>query len=138
MKSPKIYVRDSGLLHALLDIETYEGLAGHPVIGPSWEGFVIENLLAAAPQRTVASFYRTAAGAEMDLVLQLPGRRGTWAIEVKRSLASRLEIGLHNAKSDLDPSHVFVVYDGEERFPLAKDIEAIGLRELAGELTALA
>jgi hypothetical protein len=74
----------------------------------------------------------------MDLVLQLPGRRGTWAIEVKRSLASRLETGLHNAKTDLEPSRVFVVYDGEDRFPLAKDIEAIGLQELARELAAVA
>ena len=70
VKSPKVYVRDSGLVHALLSIDDFETLAGHPVIGQSWEGFVIENLLAAAPERTLASYYRTANGAEADLVLE--------------------------------------------------------------------
>ncbi len=76
VKSPKTYVRDSGLTHALLNIETFEDLLGHPVSGPSWEGFVIENLITAAPSRTQASFYRTAAGAEIDLLLELGGRHG--------------------------------------------------------------
>lgn len=74
VKSPKVYVRDSGLVHALLGIEDYNAVAGHPVVGASWEGFVIENLLSVAPDRTRAHFYRTAAGAEIDLVLELPGR----------------------------------------------------------------
>ena len=136
VKSPKVYVRDSGLLHALLDIESYEELAGHPIVGPSWEGHVIEQLLAAAPERTHASFYRTAAGAEIDLVLDLPGRRGRWAVEVKRSLASRLQRGFHHARADIDPSRCFVVYDGVERFPLAVDVEAVNVRDLVLELVA--
>lgn len=136
VKSPKVYVRDSGLLHALLGIESYAELAGHPVVGSSWEGHVIEQLLAAAPERTQASFYRTAAGAEIDLVLDLPGRRGRWAIEIKRSLASRLQRGFHHARTDIDPSRCFVVYDGTQRFPLAADIEAVNVRHLALELAA--
>jgi predicted AAA+ superfamily ATPase len=85
VKSPKTYVRDSGLTHALLNIESFEDLLGHPVSGPSREGFVIENLITAAPSRAQASFYRTATGAEIDLLLELGGRWGTWAVEIKRS-----------------------------------------------------
>jgi predicted AAA+ superfamily ATPase len=85
VKSPKTYVRDSGLTHALLNIETFEDLLGHPVSGPSWEGFVIENLITAAPSRAQASFYRMAVGAEIDLLLELGSRWGTWAVEIKRS-----------------------------------------------------
>lgn len=136
VKSPKVYVRDSGLLHALLDIESYEDLAGHPVVGASWEGHVIEQLLAAAPERTHASFYRTAAGAEVDLVLELPGLRGLWAIEIKRSLSSRPERGFHQSRTDINPDRSFVVHDGGDRFPLAADIEAINVRDLALELAA--
>lgn len=94
MKSPKVYVRDSGLVHALLGIGDYNALAGHPVVGASWEGFVIENLLSVAPDGTQASFFRTSAGAEMDLVLDLPGRAGRWAIEIKRSLSAKPTRGI--------------------------------------------
>ena len=131
VKSPKTYVRDSGLVHALLGIEDYNGLAGHPVVGASWEGFVIENLLAAAPDRTMASFYRTAAGAEIDLVLELPDKRGLWAIEIKRGLTTSPGKGFHNAREDLKPNQSFVVYPGEGSHPITKDVEAIGLREMA-------
>jgi hypothetical protein len=99
-------------------------------VGPSWEGFVIENLLAVAPERTLASFYRTSAGAEIDLVLDLPkGER--WAIEVKRGLTAKPERGFHVACEDLQPARRFVVYSGDARFPVSADLEAIGLRELA-------
>lgn len=131
VKSPKVYVRDSGLVHALLGIEDHNGLAGHPVVGASWEGFVIENLLAAAPERTLASFFRTSAGAEIDLVLELPGRSGLWAIEVKRGSSATPRRGFHNAREDLKPARSFVVYSGEGRYPITKEVEAIGLRELA-------
>lgn len=136
VKSPKVYVRDSGFVHALLDLEDYNELAGHPVVGPSWEGFVIENLLAAAPERTAASFYRTAAGAEMDLVLDIP-KHGRWAIEVKRGLTARPGKGFHNAREDLQPERSFVVYAGDERYPLTDGVEAIGLRALAHMLAGL-
>ena len=131
VKSPKIYLRDSGLVHALLGIEDHDALAGHPVVGASWEGFVIETLLAVAPPRTMASFYRTSAGAEIDLLLELPGERGPWAIEIKRGLAATPSKGFHNACDDLKPQRAFVVTSGEARYPIAKDVEAIGLREMA-------
>lgn len=137
VKSPKVYVRDSGLVHALLDIGDYNELAGHPVAGASWEGFVIENLLAAAPVRTHSCFYRTAVGAEIDLVLDFPqGER--WAVEIKRGLSPRLERGFHHAREDVKPARSFVVYAGGERYPLGGGVEAIGLREMAAMLAALA
>ena len=131
VKSPKLYVRDSGLLHALLRIDDYNALMGHPVVGPSWEGFVIENLLRVAPPFTDAGFYRTSAGAEVDLVLDLPGSRGRWAIEVKRGLAPTLARGFHHARDDLHVDRSFVVYSGDDRYPVGDGIEAIGLREMA-------
>lgn len=136
VKSPKTYVRDSGLLHALLGLETLDDLLGHPVAGPSWEGLVIENLINASPSGTRASFYRTAAGAEIDLLLEFGGRRGTWAIEIKKSLAPKTDKGFHNALDDLKPERTFVVYAGTERYPKAQGIEAIGLRELARDVAA--
>lgn len=138
VKSPKTYVRDSGLTHALLNIETYDDLLGHPVSGPSWEGFVIENLIVAAPARTLASFYRTAAGAEIDLLLELGGQRGTWAVEIKRGLSAKPQRGFYQALEDVQPARAFVVHAGEDSYPISEDIEAIGLRELAGLLSGSA
>lgn len=131
VKSPKVYVRDSGLVHALLGIEDHNALAGHPVAGASWEGFVIENLLAAVPPGTAASFYRTQAGAEVDLVLELPGRGRPWAIEIKLGLTPRPGRGFHNARGDIEPERSFIVYSGDDRYPLSAEVEAIGLREMA-------
>jgi predicted AAA+ superfamily ATPase len=136
VKSPKVYVRDSGLVHALLGIRTYNDLAGHPVAGTSWEGFAIESLLSAAPERTSASFYRTAAGAEIDLLLEIPGH-GLWAIEIKRSLSGRPEKGFYIASQDLKPDRRFVVNAGSERYPIDSETAAIGLNELARMLAAL-
>jgi predicted AAA+ superfamily ATPase len=135
VKSPKVYVRDSGLVHALLGLEDYNALAGHPIVGPSWEGFVIENILELVPEQTRAGFYRTSAGAEIDLVLEIPRQKGPWAIEVKRGLVASPSKGFHVAREDLKAERSFVVYSGGERFPVAEGIEAIGLRELAALLT---
>ena len=133
VKSPKVYLRDLGLLHALLGICDANALHGHPVAGASWEGFVIENLLAVAPDRTRASFFRTAAGAEIDLLLELPtGKR--WAVEIKLGSSPKAEKGFYNALEDTKPDRVFIIYSGNGRYPMTKDIEAIGLRELAQEL----
>jgi hypothetical protein len=99
-------------------------------VGPSWEGFVIENCLAAAPSRAAPSFYRTAAGAEIDLVLDIPGR-GRWAIEIKHGLEPRLGKGFHVACDDIAPKRRFVVHSGEERFPIDADTEAVSVRQIA-------
>ena len=131
VKSPKVYVRDSGLAHALLDIEDYNQLSGHPVVGASWEGFVIENLLSVLEYDALASFYRTSAGAEVDLVLEFPAVSEIWAIEVKRSLSAKLKKGFYHACEDIQPHKCFVVYAGEDRYPVAQDVEAIGLAEMA-------
>lgn len=136
VKSPKVYVRDSGIVHTLLGLDDRDAILGHPVAGGSWEGFVIENLLSAAPDRVNASFYRTAAGAEIDLVLEMPGGN-LWAIEIKRGLKPTLDKGFHHARADLKPERSFVVYSGEERYPKADDVEVIGLREMAAMLNKL-
>ncbi len=135
VKTPKVYVRDSGIAHALLHITDKDGLLSHPVIGHSWECFVIENLLAYLPSHVQANFYRTSAGAEIDLILTWPNH-SQWAIEIKRSLAPKLEKGFHIACQDLKPAKKFVVYPGHERYKIANDIEVISLPQLAAELAA--
>lgn len=137
VKSPKTYVRDSGLVHALLGIRNSQELAGHPIVGASWEGFAIENILAAAPEHAKASFYRTAAGAEIDLILELGGQCGTWAIEIKRGLTAKPTRGFYQGLTDVKPNKVFVVHSGRDRYPLEVGVEAIGLHELAEELQAI-
>jgi predicted AAA+ superfamily ATPase len=134
VKSPKVYIRDSGLLHALLNIADRNALLGHPVVGASWEGFVIENLIDAAPAFTVPGFYRTSGGAEIDLLLELPGGE-RWAIEVKRSRAAKPGRGFYEACADLKPSKRFVVHAGLERYPISAEVEAIGVRELSDTLS---
>jgi len=133
VKSPKVYVRDSGLVHALLDIETKESLLSHMVLGASWEGFVIENLLSCAPASVQGYFYRTSGGAEVDLLLTWPNGK-MWAIEIKRSLSPKVERGFHAACADLSPARKLVVYPGAESFPLGHDIQAMPLAALCQEL----
>lgn len=136
VKSPKVFVRDSGIAHALLGLGNKEQLLGHPVAGPSWEGFVIETLLVQAPRGTEAHFYQTAAGAEIDLVLTLPGGE-LWAIEIKRSSAPKLERGFYLACADLAPAKRFVIYPGSERFPLDSKTEVLSLVDIGKLLLAL-
>jgi predicted AAA+ superfamily ATPase len=133
VKSPKVYVRDSGVAHALLGIRDKEALLSHPVVGQTWESFVIETLISAAPDGSAAHYYRTSNGTEVDLVITLPDRK-LWAIEVKRSSAPRLERGFHSACADLAPEKRYVVYPGIERFSLDDTTEAIGLVALANAL----
>ena len=132
IKSPKIYIRDSGLMHSLLHISNYESLMGHPKSGDSWEGFVIENLLSVAPTDMEATFYRTAAGAEIDLVLRFADQ--IWAIEIKRSTAPKLTKGYHLACADIHPTAKYVVYNGEESYPLRDGIEVLSLPTLMEKL----
>lgn len=130
VKSPKVYVRDSGILHGLLELETLNDLLGHPVCGLSFEGHCIENLVLAAGPRRTPYFYRTHAGAEIDLLLEKGGQPEI-AIEVKRSSAPSPEKGFAQACDDLGITQRFVVYPGTERFALRHGSEAIGLAELA-------
>lgn len=136
VKSPKVYVRDSGIVHTLLGLDDRDAVFGHPVAGNSWEGFVLENLLAATSRRMVASFYRTTAGAEIDLVLEMPGGK-LWAVEIKHSLAPKLGKGFHHAWKDLNPERTFVVYPGDDPYPLREGIEMIGLNGLASLLAEM-
>ncbi|HEY6989354.1 MAG TPA: ATP-binding protein [Bryobacteraceae bacterium] len=130
VRSPKVYVRDSGVAHALLMIPDLETLLGHPVAGPSWEGFVIENLIAAAPQDSKAWFYRTAEGAEIDLLLEL-GAAGRWAIEVKRSLSDpKPSKGFHFASDDAKATRRLVVYPGQEPYRIDAKTEVMPLERL--------
>jgi uncharacterized protein len=136
-RAPKVYVRDSGIVHALLRVPTYDELLSHPVVGASWEGFVIENLLNVVGYWVDATFYRSRGGAEADLVLSWGnGRR--WLVEVKRTAVPKLRRGFTSAWEDIQPERGFVVYAGTERYRIRRDVEAIGLVELCRELAALA
>jgi hypothetical protein len=129
VKAPKLYVSDSGLVHALLGLESMHALVGHPVCGPSYEGFCISNVLAAAGPGCAAYSYRTHAGAEIDLLLEKAGK--PWmAIEIKRSSAPALSKGFDIACADVQVEQRYVVYPGTERFPLRYGAEAIGLTAL--------
>ncbi|MFN0149547.1 MAG: ATP-binding protein [bacterium] len=136
VKAPKVYVRDSGLVHALLGIGDREALLAHPVVGASWEGLAIESLIAAAPSGTEPYFFRTAAGAEIDLLLTLPGRRKPWAIETKRGRVPKVEKGFHLGCDAVRPERRLVVYGGTERFPIAEGVEAVSLTDLCEELSS--
>ncbi|MGZ2260056.1 ATP-binding protein [Roseobacter sp. A03A-229] len=136
VKSPKVYIRDTGLTHALLGIETSEALLGHPVVGGSWEGFCIENLIAAAPRGTEASFYRSSAGAEIDLILKLPGG-ALWAIEVKRTTSPKVTRGFHIAADDLDVAERLLVYAETREVPGQGGLRAMPLLAAIAHLRAL-
>lgn len=130
VKSPKVYLRDSGLLHALLRIQDHDDLLGHPSRGASWEGFVIEQVLSSLPQGWSFYFYRTSAGAEIDLVL-LPARgRRAIAVEIKHSLNPKPERGFWHALEDLEPRVSFVVYPGDELYPLKRNVVALPVAQI--------
>ncbi|MBC3785955.1 ATP-binding protein [Spirosoma utsteinense] len=135
VKSPKVYIRDSGLTHALLNISSLDDLLGHPVVGASWEGFVMENLLACLPVGMTPWFYRTAAGAEIDLVLE-QGINQRYAIEIKRSLAPSLSKGFYLGCEDIGATKRFLVYPGTERYPISNGVTAIPLIDMMKELSA--
>lgn len=135
VKSPKIYVRDSGLLHALLGMASLDALLAHPVVGNSWEGFVIETLLNVAPREAPCGFYRSSNGAEVDLLLEAPGL-GLIAIEVKRGGNAKPRRGFYSACEDLQPTHKFVVHGGtdDEPYPVGDGVIAMSLRGLSRRL----
>ncbi len=137
VKSPKIYIRDAGLTHALLGIKTTEALLGHPVAGGSWEGFCIENLITAAPRGTEAGFYRTSSGSEVDLILKLP-TGPLWAIEVKRATGSKVTRGYHAAVEALGATERILVYAGDREVPGPGGVRALPLATAIGRLRSLA
>ncbi len=133
VKAPKVFVRDSGITHALLNIPTYNNLIGHPVVGSSWEGFVIENILSILQGRALPYYYRTSAGAEIDLILEFSGQE-KWAIEIKRSSSPSPSKGFHIACQDIAAEKKFVVYSGIDTFPVGEGITAISLPNLMQEI----
>ena len=136
VKAPKVYIRDSGVLHSLLGVRNHDDLLSHPVVGASWEGFAIENLLAAAPAGTDAYFYRTRAGAEIDLLLLLPDRQ-LWAIEVKLASAPRVGKGFALASEDVGADERFVVHSGDDAFPVNANTLAMPVTALMERLAAV-
>jgi len=132
-KSPKVYIRDSGLVHALLQIDTFDKLLSHPVVGNSWEGFIIENLEAVMPSRTQLAFYRTGGGAEIDLVITLPDGK-VWTVEIKRSMVPKLTKGYYEALKDIMPDKAFILTASADRYPFDGQSEVIGLAALMDEL----
>lgn len=123
IRSPKVYVRDSGLVHALLGLSNLDAVLGHPLAGSSWEGFVMEQLMNAAPQAQ-ASFYRTSNGAEVDLVLTFRNQQ-TWTIEIKRSSAPTVSKGFYQAATDLSAVRKLLVAPVEQPYPLKEGIEVV-------------
>ena len=133
IKSPRIFLRDSGIAHRLLRITSFDDLLGHPAVGASWEAFVVENLLRTVSDKWEVSFYRTQAGAEIDLVMEGP-QQNVRAIEIKRSMSPKLSRGFHEGCKDVRATEKYVAYSGSDRFPLSNDIEAIGVVELLKQL----
>ncbi len=137
IKSPHFYIRDSGILHRLLGISNYDSLLSNPVLGKSWEGFVIENIFSVLPNQAEAYFYRTAAGAEIDLLLKLSSRE-LWAIEIKNSVAPKVKKGFHLACEDVKATRKFVVYGGTDEFPIGNGTVVIALKNLLTTLQEVA
>jgi predicted AAA+ superfamily ATPase len=126
-------VRDSGITHALLNISDYNNLLGHPVVGGSWEGFVIENIMSVAPSRVQPFYYGTPGGAEIDLILEFSSTE-KWAIEIKRSTSPSLSKGFYVACEDVKPQRRYVVYSGKDSFSMGGGITAISLPGLMREI----
>ena len=133
IRAPKIYIRDSGITHTLLHIPLINDLLGHPVIGGSWEGFVIENILSVSSSHVRPYYYRTAGGAEVDLLLEF-GANERWAIEIKRNSAPSVRKGFYTACEDVKASRKYVVYAGQDTFPMQNGVIASSLQGLMNEV----
>lgn len=129
VKSPKVYVRDSGITHSLLNILSYNDLLGHPVVGGSWEGFVIENIMSVTPPEAKPYFYRTSGGAEVDLILEF-GVKQRWAIEIKRSSVPSISKGFYIACDDIKATRKYILYSGSDTFSMGNGVTAISLLNL--------
>lgn len=129
VKSPRYYVRDSGILHRLLGIHHLDALLSHPVLGKSWEGFVVENIHAVLPDFAETYFYRTASGAELDLVIKMPDG-GVWAVEIKHGRSPKLSKYYHQTCDDIGATHKYVVYGGEDTFPIGHQVRVMSLSKM--------
>lgn len=126
VKIPKVYIRDSGILHSLVQLPTIEAIFSHPLIGASWEGFVVENIINQLDNRWDYSYYRTATQAEIDLVLHTPDNE-IWAVEIKRTAAPKLTRGFYDACKDVKATHKYVIIANQDRYPLPHGVEVMGL-----------
>jgi len=133
VKSPRFYIRDSGIVHRLLGISDYDALLSNPVVGKSWEGFAIENILSVLPGGAEVYFYRTAAGAEIDLLLRFSSR-DLWAIDIKKGTAPKITRGFHQACEDVQATQKIVVYGGDDEFPIKHDTTVISLQRLMARM----
>ena len=135
VKSPRYYIRDSGILHRLLGIGDYDTLLSNPILGKSWEGFVVENIHSVLPRLAEAYFYRTAAGAEIDLVIKMPNR-DVWAVEIKHGHAPKISKHYSRTCDDVGATHKFVVYGGDDEFPIGDNIRMISLPRIMEKLAS--
>ncbi len=129
IKSPRFYIRDSGIQHRLLGIDNHNSLLSNPILGKSWEGFVIENIHSVLPRRAETYFYRTSAGAEIDLVVKMPSSE-IWAIEIKHGISPKLNKNFSQTCEDIQATRKYVVYGGNDSFPIAHGITVISLQKL--------
>jgi len=136
VKSSRYYVRDSGILHRLLGIGNYPELLTHPILGKSWEGFVVENIHSVLPHLAETYFYRTAAGAEIDLIIKMPNAQ-VWAIEIKYGLAPKLGKHFRQIFRDAGATHKYVVYGGSDEYPIGEDVRMVSLPKLMEKLIAI-
>ena len=131
VKSPKIFIRDTGLLHSLLEIDDMEHLFGNPVIGNSWEGYVIEQIYGVLPDGCTLNYYRTQQGAELDLIISR-NLKPIAGIEIKFNSHPKISIGNEISMNDLGLKHLYVVVPETERYSLKPEIEVVSLNEILG------
>lgn len=135
IKSPRYYIRDSGILHRLLGINHFDALLSNPVLGKSWEGFVVENIHSVLPRRSESYFYRTAAGAEIDLVIQMPSSE-IWAVEIKYGTAPKLGRHYSAVCDDIGATRKYIIYGGDDEFPVKNDVTVISLTRFIQKLAS--
>ncbi len=134
VKSPRYYIRDTGIQHCLLGIENHDALLSNPILGKSWEAFVIENIHSVLPKRTETYFYRTQAGAEIDLIIKFPSG-DIWAIEIKYGQSPKISKHFHTTCQDIKATQKYIIYGGKETFPLKHGVVMIGIKAFMEKLS---
>ena len=133
IKPPRYYVRDSGILHRLLDIGSYDSLLSNPILGKSWEGFVIENIHSVLPRFCETYFYQISAGSKIDLVIKMPNAE-VWAVEIKYGVAPKLSKHYSRTCDDIGATQKYVVYSGDDEFPIRDGVRVISLERMMKKL----